>query len=72
MSNEYRISKCGVVVGIFIIFGIVFFVGGVLIIGNFYFIFQQKVYVIIVFIDVNGLIVGNNIWFFGVKVGIVK
>lgn len=72
MSNEYKTSKRGVVVGIFIILGITFLVGGVLTIGNLHSTFQRKIHVSTVFTDVNGLTAGNNIWFSGVKVGTVK
>ena len=65
-------SKRPIAVGIFIIVGLVFLLGGVLTIGNLHSTFQKKVTVSTVFGDVNGLQTGNNIWFSGVKIGTVK
>lgn len=66
------ISKRGVAVGVFIIIGLVFLVGGVLTIGNLHSTFQKKMTISTVFGDVNGLASGNNIWFSGVKIGTVR
>lgn len=67
-----RTNKRGVIVGIFIITGLLFLLGGVLTIGNLHSTFTRKMTVSTVFGDVNGLTAGNNIWFSGVKVGTVK
>lgn len=66
------INKRAIGVGIFIIIGLLFLVGGVMTIGNLHSTFQKKMTVSTVFGDVNGLVAGNNIWFSGVKIGTVK
>jgi len=70
MNNP--INKRAIAVGLFIILGLSFLVGGVLIIGNIHSTFSQKITVSTIFGDVNGLNSGNNIWFSGVKIGTVK
>lgn len=69
--NEPR-NKRGIWVGVFIIVGLLFLVGGVLTIGNLHSTFQRKFTISTIFGDVNGLQAGNNIWFSGVKIGTVK
>ncbi len=61
-----------IIVGLFVFFGILFLLIGILTIGNLHETFKRKVRVIAVFDDVSGLQVGNNIWFSGVKVGTVS
>ncbi len=65
-------NKKSVRVGIFTAIGLVFFVVGVLAIGNINKTFTKSFLVSTVFDDVNGLKLGNNIWFSGVKIGTVK
>lgn len=65
-------NKRAIIVGIFIMIGIVFLIGGILIIGNLHSTFQKKMTISTVFGNVSGLQSGNNIWFSGVKIGIVK
>jgi len=65
-------NKRGVIVGVFIIVGLVFLAAGVLVIGNLHETFSRKIRVVTVLNDVNGLQTGNNIWFSGVKIGTVK
>ncbi len=61
-----------VIVGIFVLVGLLFLVIGILTIGNIHETFKRKVRVIALFDDVNGLQVGGNIWFSGVKIGTVS
>lgn len=65
-------KRRGIWVGVFIIVGLLFLVAGVLSIGNLHSTFQQKMTIVTIFGDVNGLQKGNNVWFSGVKIGTVK
>ena len=65
-------NKRAVIVGLFVLIGLVFLTGGILMVGNLRQTFTKKVTVVAFFEDVNGLQNGNNIWFSGVKVGTVK
>jgi phospholipid/cholesterol/gamma-HCH transport system substrate-binding protein len=69
--NENK-NKRNILVGLFIIVGIIFLLAGILMIGNIHETFTKKLKITTLFEDVNGLQVGNNIWFSGVKIGIVK
>jgi len=69
--NE-TVNKRPVIVGLFILTGILFLIGGVMIVGNLHSTFSKKITISTVFGDVNGLHSGNNIWFSGVKIGTVK
>ncbi|WP_338876431.1 MlaD family protein [Spirosoma sp. SC4-14] len=70
MSTES--NKRSVVVGIFVLLGIVIFVAGVFVLGGQQKRFTKSIRLIAVFKDVAGLKAGNNVWFSGVKVGTVK
>lgn len=59
-------------VGLFVILGIVFLLAGILMIGNIHETFKKKIKVVALFDDISGLQIGNNIWFSGVKIGIVN
>jgi len=65
-------DKRGIIVGLFILIGIAILIAGILIIGNLHETFKQKMRVAVLFEDVNGLQVGNNVWFSGVKIGTVN
>ncbi|GAB3556282.1 MlaD family protein [Spirosoma fluminis] len=70
MSTES--TKRSVVVGIFILLGIVIFIAGVFVLGGQQKRFTKSIQIIAVFKDVAGLKAGNNVWFSGVKIGTVK
>lgn len=65
-------NKRSVIVGVFILLGLVFLMAGILAVGNIKKTFGAKMHVNALFDDVNGLQQGNNIWFSGVKIGTVK
>ena len=65
-------NKRAIIVGVFILVGLVFLIAGVLTIGNLHETFKRKMEVIAYFDDVKGLEKGNNIWFSGVKIGTIK
>jgi phospholipid/cholesterol/gamma-HCH transport system substrate-binding protein len=64
--------KRAVIVGIFIFLGAVILMTGVLELGGQRKTFEKTITLNTIFNDVGGLQKGNNIWFFGVKVGTVK
>jgi phospholipid/cholesterol/gamma-HCH transport system substrate-binding protein len=70
MSTENK--RKGVIVGLFVFFGILIIIVGVLTLGGQKKTFVKAIHVQAVFKDVNGLAIGNNIWFSGVKIGTVK
>lgn len=65
-------NKRAVIVGVFVLVGILFLIAGVLTIGNLHSTFSTKLHVTTLFDDVGGLQKGNNIWFSGVKIGTIK
>jgi len=64
-------NKRAIVVGLFIVLGLVFLLAGILAIGNLHSTFVTKIHVTAIFEDVNGLQAGNNVWYSGVKIGTV-
>ncbi len=65
-------NKRAVIVGVFVLLGLLFLIAGILTIGNLRNTFSKKLHVVTIFDDVNGLQKGNNIWFSGVKIGTIK
>lgn len=65
-------KKRTAIVGVFILVGLLFFLGGILTIGNLHSTFSKKMTIFSIFDNVNGLVAGNNIWFSGVKIGTIK
>src|SRR5690606_1842579 len=69
MRND---NKKTVIVGIFVLIGIVILVAGVLTLGSAQKAFVKSFSVKAVFDDIGGLQTGNNVWYSGVKIGTVK
>ncbi|TYR35609.1 MCE family protein [Sphingobacterium phlebotomi] len=70
MSTNER--KRSLTVGLFVLVGLIILVAGILVLGTQQNKFSKNLVVTTYFHDVKGLKVGNNVWFSGVKVGIVK
>ena len=69
--NETK-NKKAVMVGVFLFVGLLFLLGGILMVGNLNETFKRKMKVVSLFDDVGGLQPGNNVWFSGVKIGTVS
>ncbi len=61
-----------IVVGAFILIGLVIFILGVFTLGSQKKAFVKSFTVDVVFNDIQGLKTGNNVWFSGVKIGTIK
>lgn len=64
--------KRSIIVGLFTFIGLIILVAGILVLGTQQNKFSKNLMVTTYFNDVKGLKVGNNVWFSGVKVGIIK
>lgn len=69
MKNDNRKS---VIVGIFVLIGIIILVAGILTLGSAQKAFVKSFSVKAVFDDIGGLQTGNNVWYSGVKIGTVR
>ena len=69
MRND---NKKSVIVGIFVLVGIIIFIAGVLTMGGQQKKFVKSIRLNAVFDDIGGLQTGNNVWFSGVKIGTVR
>jgi phospholipid/cholesterol/gamma-HCH transport system substrate-binding protein len=65
-------NRQAVIVGLFVAVAVAILAGGILTIGNINDTFTKKILITAVFDEVSGLQQGDNVWFSGVKVGIVK
>lgn len=65
-------NKRSLIVGLFTLLGLIILVVGILVLSSQQNKFSKNLIVKTYFNDVKGLKVGNNVWFSGVKVGIIK
>ncbi|WP_353127510.1 MlaD family protein [Parapedobacter pyrenivorans] len=65
-------NRRSLIVGLFVLIGIIILVAGILVLGGQQNRFSKTVTVSAVFNDVSGLKAGNNVWFSGVKIGTIK
>jgi phospholipid/cholesterol/gamma-HCH transport system substrate-binding protein len=65
-------NRRSITVGVFVLLGVVVFVIGVLTLGGQNKSFVKSIHISSTFSDVSGLKKGNNVWFSGVKVGVIK
>ena len=65
-------NKRAAVYGFFVLLGLLFLIAGVFFVGSLHKIFEQKVKIVTVFDNVNGLQKGDYIWLSGVVVGTVN
>ncbi|MDF2517686.1 MAG: transporter permease [Sphingobacterium sp.] len=65
-------NKRAIIVGIFVFLGVLILLAGIFILGSQQKKFTKNIEITTSFPDVAGLKVGSNVWFSGVKVGIIK
>jgi len=65
-------NKRTVMVGLFVLIGVVFIIASVMMVGDMNETFKRKIQLVSLFDDVNGLQEGSNVWFSGVKIGTVS
>jgi phospholipid/cholesterol/gamma-HCH transport system substrate-binding protein len=65
-------DKHEVIAGLFVFIGLIFLLGGTLMVGNLHETFNNKIGMFSHFDDANGLQKGNNVWYSGVKIGTVS
>uniref|UniRef100_UPI004048CB5F MlaD family protein n=1 Tax=Algoriphagus sp. TaxID=1872435 RepID=UPI004048CB5F len=65
-------NKRSILVGLFVLIGIIILVLGIMTLGGQQKKFVKAIHVTAVFDDIGGLQPGNNIWFSGVKIGTVR
>jgi phospholipid/cholesterol/gamma-HCH transport system substrate-binding protein len=65
-------NKKAIIVGIFLFIGLLIFLLGVFTLGGQKKTFVKSFNINVVFDDIQGLKVGNNVWFSGVKIGTIK
>ncbi len=65
-------NKRSIIVGLFVLIGLVILVAGIVVLGGQQNRFSKTVRVTTTFNDVSGLKAGNNVWFSGVKIGTIK
>src|SRR3569623_2137810 len=65
-------NRKAIIVGIFLALGLIIFIVGVLTLGGSQKTFSKSIHISAIFDDVAGLKKGNNVWFSGVKVGMIS
>lgn len=70
--SQTKENKKAITVGIFLFVGILIFLLGIFTLGGQKKTFTKSFKLTVIFEDIQGLKVGNNVWFSGVKVGVIK
>ncbi len=70
--SQSKENKKAITVGIFLFVGILIFLLGIFTLGGQRKSFVKSFKLTVIFDDIQGLKVGNNVWFSGVKVGVIK
>lgn len=72
MNMRTEESKRAIIVGVFIVVGLLILIVGVFTLGGQKKTFVKSIHLNAVFDDIEGLKQGNNVWFSGVKIGTIK